>query len=71
MHDIFKPRGIRNNNPGNIRLSKTKWEGQKPLQADLDFIEFLSPLYGLRALMKLLLAYHLRHGLDTVVTRPL
>lgn len=67
MLAIFLPRGIRNNNPGNIRLSKTIWQGQKaPPQSDQIFIEFTAPVYGLRALMKLLLTYHLKHGLDTV-----
>jgi hypothetical protein len=63
---IFLPRGIRNNNPGNIRLSKTAWQGQKSPQADPEFVEFMSPAYGLRALMKTLLTYHLKYGLDTV-----
>jgi hypothetical protein len=66
MLNIFLPRGIRNNNPGNIRLSKTSWLGQKPAQGDHDFVEFDTPLHGLRALMKLLLTYRLRHGLDSV-----
>ena len=66
MLNIFLPRGIRNNNPGNIRLSKTSWLGQKPAQGDHDFVEFDTPLHGLRALMKLLLTYQLKYGLDTV-----
>lgn len=60
------PRGIRNNNPGNIRLSSSKWQGQKRFQFDPDFVEFEEAVYGLRALMRLLLVYHLKHGLDTV-----
>jgi hypothetical protein len=67
MQNILDPRGIRNNNPGNIRLSATLWQGQKqPLQTDPDFIEFTTPLYGLRALMKTLLTYYLKYNLDTV-----
>lgn len=66
MNTLFLPRGIRNNNPGNIRLSKTTWHGQKPVQDDADFAEFTTALYGLRALMKTLLTYHLKYGLDTV-----
>lgn len=66
MHPFLQPRGIRNNNPGNIRLSAQRWQGQKPAQADTDFVEFDAPVMGLRALMKLLLGYQLRHGLDTV-----
>ena len=68
MLNILDPRGIRNNNPGNIRLSKTLWQGQKPApeQSDQDFAEFTTPLYGLRALMKTLLTYYLKYNLDTV-----
>jgi hypothetical protein len=67
MQNLLDPRGIRNNNPGNIRLSATLWQGQTvPPQQDLDFVEFATPLYGLRALMKTLLTYYLKYNLDTV-----
>jgi hypothetical protein len=68
MPSIMLPRGIRNNNPGNLRLSKTVWRGQKSslLAADRDFAEFTAALYGLRALMKNLLTYYLKYDLDTV-----
>lgn len=66
MPDIFEPRGIRNNNPGNIRLSATVWQGQQSLQSDPDFVEFTAPFYGLRALMMILLAYYRRYDLNTV-----
>jgi hypothetical protein len=66
MLAILLPRGIRNNNPGNIRLSKTVWQGQKLVPEDPDFVAFSTPLYGLRALMKTLLTYHFKYGLDTV-----
>ena len=67
MISFFLPRGIRNNNPGNLRLSKTVWQGQKPPpQTDKDFVEFITPLYGLRALMKTLQTYYLKYNLDTV-----
>lgn len=60
------PRGIRNNNPGNIRLSSTKWQGQRNFQFDPAFVEFIAPVMGLRALMRLLLTYHFKYGLDSV-----
>lgn len=63
---LFLPRGIRNNNPGNIRLSGVKWQGQKPQQEDASFAEFTEPVFGLRALMRLLLTYHIKYQLDTV-----
>ncbi len=66
MLAILLPRGIRNNNPGNIRLSKTVWQGQRPASLDADFAEFTTALYGLRALMKTLLTYYLKYNLDTV-----
>lgn len=31
------PRGLRNNNPGNIRLSKDKWQGLRQEQTDGSF----------------------------------
>ncbi len=63
---IFIPRGVHNNNPGNIRLSVARWRGQRPVQADPEFVEFETPAQGLRALMVLLLTYYRKYGLDTV-----
>lgn len=60
------PRGIRNNNPGNIRLSKTAWKGEQVSHTDPDFIVFTTPVYGIRAIAKLLLTYSHEHGLKTV-----
>lgn len=60
-------RGIRNNNPGNIRLSATTWAGQVPpeLQKDDSFVQFQSPEYGIRAMAKILQSYAAR-GINTV-----
>ena len=33
------PRGIRNNNPLNIRRSKDKWKGLRAVQADAQFCQ--------------------------------
>ena len=62
------PRGIRNNNPLNIRVSKDAWVGEVPApqKKDKDFEEYLLPVYGLRAGFKLLLKYHRDYGLRTV-----
>lgn len=60
------PRGIRNNNPGNIIKGKTLWRGMAQDQDDPRFVVFSAPVWGLRALMKTLLTYYRRHGLDTV-----
>jgi hypothetical protein len=66
LHKFLLPRGIRNNNPGNIRLGASRWEGQKQQQFDNAFVEFDTPVMGLRALMVLLLTYQRKYGLDTV-----
>lgn len=57
------PRGVRNNNPGNIRASSTPWEGQSG--DDGDYAKFASPEHGIRALGKNLLSYN-RQGYDSV-----
>jgi len=66
MQISLDPRGIRNNNPGNIRLSATSWLGQQSSQNDPDFVQFTTPLYGVRSLMKTLLTYYERYDLNTV-----
>lgn len=61
------PRGIKNNNPGNIRHgTQTVWVGESKDQPDYSFIKFDSPDYGIRALMKILLVYYNEHGLKTI-----
>lgn len=61
------PRGIRNNNPGNIRRSTDRWRGLAPLaeQTDKQFFVFSSPVYGIRAMAIILLRYQTRYGLRT------
>lgn len=59
-------RGIRNNNPGNIRHSGTRWQGMAEKQTDLAFVQFVSPEYGVRALSKVLDTYANSYGLRTV-----
>lgn len=63
------PRGIRNNNPGNIDFNPlNKWKGLNPKSKELDsrFCVFISPEYGIRALMILLRNYEKKHDLHTV-----
>ena len=50
-------RGIRNNNPLNIRRSADKWQGERVEQTDKDFVEFESIEYGYRAAWKVLESY--------------
>ena len=58
-------RGIRNCNPGNIRHSPDKWLGEIPGN-DKAFKTFSDPVYGIRALAKLLLNYERKYGLNTI-----
>ncbi len=60
------PRGIRNNNPGNIRHGASKWRGMSEFQKDPQFVMFDRAVYGIRALAKLLRNYQKLHGLTTV-----
>ena len=50
------PRGIRNNNPGNIVISNNSWQGKIAVAQNTDghFEQFTELYYGLRALAKLL-----------------
>jgi hypothetical protein len=66
MNDILMPRGIRNNNPGNIRKSSAHWQGMRDEMFDSAFVEFTDPVFGLRAMMKIFLTYYHKYGLDTV-----
>lgn len=58
-------RGIRNNNPGNIRKTTTMWKGEVP-GTDRSFKSFRSLAYGYRALIWLLQQYQTKHGLRTI-----
>lgn len=60
------PRGLRNNNPGNIRITKDKWQGLRPVQEDKSFFQFVEMKWGYRALIRTLQNYRKRHGCQTV-----
>lgn len=57
------PRGIRNNNPLNIRLGDN-WRGLRQEQTDKAFCQFVSMEYGLRAAFIILFNY-LKKKVDT------
>lgn len=62
------PRGVRNNNPLNIRESegdKTQWEGEALLNSDKSFEEFKNPAYGFRAGARILRNYS-KQGFTTL-----
>jgi hypothetical protein len=65
VKSVFKARGLRNNNPGNIERNGTKWLGMAPEQTDPRFVVFVHPSYGVRALGRILRTYE-RRGLVTV-----
>ena len=60
------PRGLRNNNPGNIRITKDKWQGLREKQEDKSFFQFTEMKWGYRALIRTLQNYHKRHGCKTI-----
>src|SRR5262245_8809411 len=60
-----KFRGLRNNNPGNIKHG-AQWEGMAPTQTDPTFITFVSPEYGIRAMARILKNYQSKWGLNTL-----
>ena len=63
----MEPRGIRNNNPLNIRRSKDKWQGLRTLQEDREFFQFSEMKYGWRAAFVILCrTYYKKYGLKTI-----
>lgn len=61
------PRGIRNNNPLNIRIGNT-WLGERANPTDQEFEEFVTMEYGLRAAFLILRRYIRRYGKNTVTS---
>lgn len=62
----MEPRGIRNCNPGNIRITKDKWQGLRPTQTDGEFFQFTEMKWGYRALIRTLQNYRKKHGCQTI-----
>ena len=63
----MEPRGIRNNNPLNIRRSGDKWQGLKTLQEDRDFFQFETIELGWRAAFVILCkTYYGKYKLKTI-----
>lgn len=52
LGDMSKPRGIRNNNPGNLVITGIDWKGKVPIQQNTDgmFEQFENWYYGVRAM---------------------
>lgn len=60
-----KPRGIRNNNPLNIRIGNV-WLGEVKENTDGEFEQFISLKYGLRAAFVLLRRYICHYRLNSI-----
>jgi len=66
MKTQIKPRGIRNNNPGNLENNGIDWKGLSLVQGDKRFYQFAKPEYGIRALARVLKTYERKYGINTV-----
>jgi hypothetical protein len=64
---FMQSKGLRLNNPGNIRHSNTAWKGKSDLQNDKNFVTFVTPEHGIRALYKNLLTYR-NKGYGTIAS---
>lgn len=60
------PRGYRNNNPLNIRISSNAWKGKVTPNTDGAFEQFISMPYGYRAALATMRTYITKYGLNTV-----
>lgn len=67
---MANPRGLRNNNPGNIDRTEVAWQGedrsQRAREREHRFCVFNSPQAGFRALAKTILTYRGKYQLRTV-----
>ena len=60
-----RTRGMKNNNPGNIILTNTVWDGETQ-GPDQDFKTFKSMIYGVKAIYTNLQAYYNRYNINTI-----
>ena len=61
------PRGYRNNNPVNIRISTNKWNGKISPNTDGEFEQFIDMVHGYRAALVLLRGKgYINGGLNTI-----
>ena len=63
---VMEPRGIKNNNPGNLRpLDSGTWQGQTGVDGG-GYLEFTALTYGIRAAAINLFNYAARDGVNTL-----
>ena len=63
---IMTARGLRNNNPGNIRINGDLFQGEVRPSKDKSFKQFTTMAYGYRAMFKILSNYFKNYKLDTI-----
>ena len=59
-------RGLRNNNPGNIRLGSFRYKGEVARGCDKEFRQFEAMEWGYRAMFMLLYTYAVKHDCSTL-----
>lgn len=62
----MKPRGLRNNNPGNIRKGGVPYQGEIVPSKDDAFRQFTTMAYGYRAMFVVLHTYQRKYGINTI-----
>ena len=62
----MKPRGLRNNNPGNIRKGGVPYQGEIVPSKDDAFRQFTTMAYGYRAMFVVLYTYQRKYGMNTI-----
>ena len=60
------PRGMRNNNPLNIRHCASRWLGMADEQTDKDFVQFKALRWGIRAAFVIIRTYIKQYRCDTI-----
>lgn len=61
-----KSRGLRNNNPGNIRKNNIVYQGEIVPSQDEAFKQFTTMAYGYRAMFVVLHTYQRKYGINTI-----
>ncbi|MDT3388374.1 MAG: structural protein [Bacteroidota bacterium] len=61
----YIPRGVRNNNPLNIRIGNS-WKGEVAVNTDGQFEQFVSMDFGIRAAVLLLHKYQAKYRRNTI-----
>lgn len=65
---MSKPRGFRNNNPGNLVITSSAWKGKVPVSQNTDdrFEQFTAMYWGVRAMLIDIIGDIVKDGLNTL-----